>query len=81
MVNRTLDAGIDLESDHPGFNDLVYRARRSNLTNAAKNHRWDEPIACIDYTREEIETWSQVWDRMETLWNDHACKEYLVSLL
>jgi phenylalanine-4-hydroxylase len=79
VANRTLDAGVDLQSDHPGFNDLLYRDRRSVLAMAAKNHRWDDAIPRIDYTQEEIETWTQVWDRMETLWNEYACKEYLVS--
>lgn len=78
IAHRTLDAGVDLESDHPGFNDKEYRARRGELARNAIQHRWDQPIPKIDYTKEEIETWSTVWDRMEPLWKDYACKEYLV---
>jgi hypothetical protein len=78
IAHRTLDAGVDLESDHPGFNDERYRARRAELATNAINHRWDQPIPRIDYTKEEIETWNAVWDRMEPLWKQYACKEYLV---
>lgn len=28
IANRILDAGTDLQSDHPGFSDATYRARR-----------------------------------------------------
>jgi phenylalanine-4-hydroxylase len=79
IANRTLDAGIDLESDHPGFNDDVYRQRRQMLTESARNHKWDKPIETIDYSPEEIATWGAVWDKMEDLWDKYACKEYKVS--
>jgi phenylalanine-4-hydroxylase len=80
IANRVLDAGTDLESDHPGFNDAVYRARRAQLAEKAMNHRWDQPIPTIDYSPEELNVWSSVWDRMEELWEKYACKEYLYSL-
>jgi hypothetical protein len=79
IAHRTLDAGVDLESDHPGFHDQVYRERRAELANNAIQHSWDRPIPQIEYTKEETETWGAVWDRMEDLWKKHACKEYLVS--
>ena len=69
---------MDLESDHPGFNDLKYRARRGYLAGLAQNHTWDKPIAKIDYTPEETKTWTTVWDQMEPLWEKYACQEYKV---
>lgn len=78
IAGRTLDAGSDLQSDHPGFNDLDYRQRRAKLTENAQNHRWNQPIERVEYSKEEIETWGAVWDRMEDLWDQHACKEYKV---
>jgi phenylalanine-4-hydroxylase len=80
VANRTLDAGIDLQSDHPGFSDMTYRTRRAALTESALRHRWDMPIQTIDYTPEETAVWTTVWDKMEGLWVDYACKEYLHSL-
>jgi phenylalanine-4-hydroxylase len=78
IAHRTLDAGTDLESDHPGFNDAIYRERRATLTTNALNHRWDQPIPKIDYTLDETAVWTAVWDRMDGLWKKYACKEYLV---
>lgn len=80
IAHRTLDAGVDLESDHPGFKDETYRARRAILATSALQHTWDNPIPYIEYTEDEIETWSQVWDRLEEPVRKYACKEYLHSL-
>jgi phenylalanine-4-hydroxylase len=80
IADRTLDAGIDLEADHPGFRDMTYRARRAALAEAAKNHRWDRPIERIDYTPEETNVWRTVWDKMTPLWEQFACKEYKYAM-
>jgi phenylalanine-4-hydroxylase len=77
---RTLEAGDDLESDHPGFRDPIYRARRSDLTLRARQHRWDRPIPEIEYTDDEKRVWSAVWDRMQDLWSEYACQEYRTSV-
>lgn len=76
IANRTLDAGADLESDHPGFNDETYRSRRAELARVAQEYVWNEPIPRIDYTADEVATWGAVWDRMEDLLQKHACLEY-----
>jgi len=80
IANRTLDAGTDLESDHPGFHDPVYRQRRAALAKAAQEYSWDQPIPRIHYTDEEISVWTAVWDQMEPLWQKYACSEYLSAL-
>jgi len=80
IASRTLDAGKDLESDHPGFSDPMYRARRAELTRLANEHCWDKTIQRVEYTRDEINTWGAVWDQMEPLWEKYACTEYLRSL-
>mmetsp|Transcript_5660 Transcript_5660/g.7942 ORF Transcript_5660/g.7942 Transcript_5660/m.7942 type:complete len:494 (-) Transcript_5660:25-1506(-) len=76
VANRTLDAGVDLESDHPGFQDRIYRQRRALLAQSAKKYTWDKPIPHIDYSEEETAVWTSVWGKMEHLWDKHACKEY-----
>lgn len=81
IANRTLDAGIDLEADHPGFHDIQYRKRRAKLAELALNHRMHHEIPKTEYTKEEIETWGLVWDTMEDLWAKYACKEYKNSMI
>ncbi|KAL7461965.1 hypothetical protein ACHAXS_002382 [Conticribra weissflogii] len=80
IANRTLDAGTDLQADHPGFHDQAYRQRRAKLAEAAQNHLIYDDIPTTEYTADEIETWGLVWDTMESLWQKYACKEYLSSM-
>ena len=77
-----LHATTNLPCTHlnKGFSDSNYRSRRADLARLAQEHVWDEEIATIKYTTNEIETWTSVWDRMEKLWEQYACKEYLVRL-
>lgn len=37
--SKTLDAGAELESDHPGFSDAEYRKRRFAIVDAASTFR------------------------------------------
>lgn len=80
IANRTLDAGTDLQADHPGFHDEEYRGRRAKLAEVALRHRTlNSRIPMTEYTMDEVETWGLVWDQMEGLWDKYACKEYKVS--
>eukprot|EP00956_Cyclotella_meneghiniana_P033006 scaffold92728_cov22-Cyclotella_meneghiniana.AAC.1 len=67
IANRTLDAGIDLQSDHPGFNDTSYRERRAALARQALRYRMGEELPMTQYSDDEVETWGVVWDKMEGL--------------
>lgn len=80
IANRILDAGTDLQANHPGFRDQTYRRRRHELANFALNHKWNKTIAEISYTENEIKCWTAVWDRMEPLWEQYACREYLHAM-
>ena len=71
FTQKTLDAGDDLESDHPGFNDAAYRDRRSAITEMAKSYKAGmgkipNPIPPVEYSDSEMGAWGQVTRRSET---------------
>ncbi len=76
IANRILSAGADLDSDHPGFSDPVYRKRRQELAEFALNYSWDEKIPYIKYTDDEIKTWGIIYEKLNQSHAKYACKEY-----
>jgi len=76
IANQVLDAGTDLESDHPGFNDKEYRARRAKLAQIALDHRHGNPIPKIEYSKHDIDTWTAVWDKLMPLQEKNACHQH-----
>lgn len=80
IASRTLDAGADLEADHPGFHDPVYRKRRTELATIAQTFAYGDEIPVIQYTPEEISTWGTVYSKLKSLQDKYACPEYLKIL-
>lgn len=68
------------EADHPGFKDEEYRRRRAVIADAAFRYRLGEAIEDIDYTHDEVNCWTVIWDRLMDLLPKHACDEYLSAL-
>lgn len=82
-TNETLEAGTDLEADHPGFNDSAYRERREKLVNIVRHHydkSNNDHIPNFEYNEKEISCWNSIWVHLEPLWNKYACKEYKQGL-
>ncbi|ESS30824.1 aromatic amino acid hydrolase AAH2, partial [Toxoplasma gondii VEG] len=61
IASHTLDAGKDLEADHPGFHDVIYRKRRQEIASCAENHKAGRAVGIIEYTPRETATWKHVW--------------------
>ncbi|KAK5643047.1 hypothetical protein RI129_009214 [Pyrocoelia pectoralis] len=76
-AQHVLMYGSELDADHPGFKDAVYRKRREQFSQIARNYRCGQPIPKVQYTAEEIRTWGTVFNELHKLYVKHACKEYL----
>ena len=75
-----LEGGTDLQSDHPGFKDEVYKKRRKELAKFASEFKYGDAPARVNYSPEETKAWTLIWERIEPLLEKHAAPEYLKAL-
>lgn len=76
FANHILSYGSELDCDHPGFTDEVYRTRRKYFADLAYNYKQGQPIPRVEYTEVEIKTWAKVFRELTKLYPTHACKEH-----
>lgn len=76
FANHILMCGSELQADHPGFKDSVYRERRRHFAEVAKNYRHGQPIPRVEYTEQEINTWRAIYRKVVPLYKKYACREY-----
>jgi phenylalanine-4-hydroxylase len=70
-VDPDADQLVELNPDHPGFRDPIYRARRNAIAKLALEHREGTPPPNVAYTDVENEVWRSVWDHLTPL---HAAR-------
>ncbi|VVC93776.1 unnamed protein product [Leptidea sinapis] len=76
FANQILSYGAELDSDHPGFTDAEYRARRKYFADIAYHYKHGQPLPHVVYTKDEIATWGAVFRKLTELYPTHACKEH-----
>lgn len=76
FAHQILTYGSELESDHPGFTDEVYRTRRKEFADIAFNYKHGTPIPQVSYTEAEVSTWRTIFTNLTSLYKTHACREF-----
>ncbi len=68
---------VELEADHPGFNDEEYRKRRGEIAVLAPPLDSDIPPQRVVYTETERQTWGTAFRKLTALYPTHACHEFV----
>lgn len=67
---------VELDADHPGFHDEVYRIRRNEIARLAMEYREGDVVPDVEYTDDEHSVWREVWTNLDPLHGRYACNAY-----
>jgi phenylalanine-4-hydroxylase len=68
---------VELDEDHPGFADPVYRARRNEIATLSVGHRPGNAIPQVEYTDREHDVWRVVASELEPKHRKYGCREFV----
>ena len=68
---------VELDQDHPGFRDEVYRSRRNVIARIALDYPTGTRVPDAPYTAEEHAVWREVWAALEPVHQERVCSEIL----
>ncbi len=82
LGRKLLSANHELSSDHPGFNDDIYRKRREEIVQISNsyNMRDGENIPLVYYTENEKKLWKFLYDKLIPLQRKYGCDEVVENL-
>jgi len=67
---------VQLDQNHPGFRDPVYRQRRNAIAQQALRWRVGDPVPDVAYDEVELGVWRTVWEHLAPLHDRFASREY-----
>jgi phenylalanine-4-hydroxylase len=70
---------VELDRDHPGFRDPIYRKRRNEIAAVAAAYQLDDRVPDIAYTPLEHSVWQTARANLRPFHDRYACKEYLAG--
>ncbi|MEM9380777.1 MAG: phenylalanine 4-monooxygenase [Planctomycetota bacterium] len=73
MRPDTLAPAVELPTDHPGFSDGAYRARRDAIAASARRHVPGTAVPEVGYTDEEEATWTTICEALRPLHARRIC--------
>ena len=76
-TSETAPSGVDLPTDHPGFQDVDYRRRRDVISSLGAAYEPGGLIPDVPYTAAEDEVWRTVSRELGELHRRFACADYL----
>jgi phenylalanine-4-hydroxylase len=68
---------VELNPDHPGFNDTAYRKRRNRIAELALNFESGSEIPKAEYSEAEHAVWEMVSSNLYPIHQDKVCVEIL----
>ena len=75
---------VELDPDHPGFQDKEYRSRRNEIAKIAlewnemsMEERREKEIPHAPYSEGEDAVWAAIMERITPVHEKHACVQYL----
>lgn len=71
---------VELDRDHPGFRDALYRRRRNEIAELAWAYRDGDPVPDVEYTDVEHGVWRTVWRELAPVHRTHACRRFRETL-
>jgi len=74
-TTKNLDYSDQLQTDHPGFKDEEYKARRQAIVQIARSYKAGEKIPEVEYNESEKATWKSVYLKLRDLYKTHACSQ------
>jgi phenylalanine-4-hydroxylase len=76
MATTSLDSPVQLPTDHPGFSDPAYRARRDAIAAVGAAYQPGDPIPDVEYAPEEDALWQVVSEELAKKHERYAVREY-----